>query len=73
LRDDFFPKCWRAIVPEEGFVVEKADLVSRCSIILMDISEDPIKEISLCCFKKTWELIIDILIEAVASKDFSKG
>jgi len=73
LRDDFFPKGWCAVVPEEGFVVEEADLVSGSSIILMDVGENPIKEISSCCFKKTWELIINVLIEAVASKDFSKG
>jgi len=60
-------------VPEEGFIVEEADLVSGSSIILTDICEGPIKEISSCCFKKTWKLIVDVLIEAVASKDFSKG
>jgi len=60
-------------VPEEGFVVEKADLVSRSSVILMDISKNPIKEVSSCCFKKTWELVVDVLIEVVASKNFSKG
>jgi len=60
-------------VPEEGFVIEEADLVSGSSVILTDIGKNPIKEISSCCFKKTWELVIDILVEAVASKDFSKG
>jgi len=60
-------------VPEEGFIVEEADLVSRSSVILMDISESPIKEISSCCFKKTWELVVDVLIEAVTSKNFPKG
>jgi len=59
-------------VPEVSFIVEEADLVSRSSVILTDISKSPIKEISSCCFKKTWELIINILIEVVASKDFSK-
>ena len=60
-------------MPEEGFIVEEADLVSRSSVILMDISESPIKEISSCCFKKTWELVVDVLIEAVTSKNFPKG
>jgi len=60
-------------VPEEGFIVEEADLVSGSSVILSDVSKDPIKEVSSCCFKKTWELVVDILIEVVASKDFSKG
>jgi len=60
-------------VPEEGFIIEEADLVSESSVILTDIGKCPIKEVSSCCFKKTWELIVDVLIEAVASKDFSKG
>ena len=60
-------------MPEEGFIVEEADLVSGSSVILSDVSKDPIKEVSSCCFKKTWELVVDILIEVVASKDFSKG
>jgi len=60
-------------VPEEGFVVEEADLVSGSSVILMDIGKNPIKEIPSCCFKKTWELAVDVLIEAVTSKDFPKG
>ena len=60
-------------MPEEGFVVEEADLVSGSSVILMDVGKGPIKEISSCCFKKTWELVIDVLIEAIASKNFSKG
>ena len=60
-------------MPEEGFIVEKADLVSGSSVILTGIGENPIKEIPSCCFKKTWELVVDILIEVVASKDFSKG
>jgi len=60
-------------VPEEGFVVEEADLVSRSSIILADIGKCPIKEISSYCFKKIWELVIDVLVEAIASKNFSKG
>ena len=60
-------------MPEEGFVVEETDLVSRSSVILTDVGEDPIKEISSCCFKKAGELIINILIEAVAPKNFSKG
>ena len=60
-------------MPEEGFVVEEADLVSGSSVILTDVSESPIKEISSCCFKKTWELVVNVLIEAIASKDFSKG
>jgi len=54
-------------VLEEGFVVEEADLVSGSSVILTDVGKDPIKEISSCCFKKTWELIVDILVEAVTS------
>jgi len=60
-------------VPEEGFIIEEADLISGSSVILMDIGENPIKEISSCCFKKTWELVVDVLVEAVASKNFSKG
>ena len=54
-------------MPEEGFVVEEADLVSGSSVILADICKDPIKEISSHCFKKTWELIVDVLVEAIAS------
>jgi len=54
-------------VPEESFVVEEADLVSGSSIILMDVGKNPIKKISSCCFKKTWELIVNVLIEVVAS------
>jgi len=73
LRDDFFPKRWCAVMPEKGFVVEEADLVSGSSVILTDIGENPIKEISSCCFKKTWELVVDVLIKAVASENFSKG
>ena len=60
-------------MPEEGFVVEEADLVSRSSVILTDIGENPIEEVSSCCFKKTWKLVINVLIEAVTSKNFSKG
>ena len=60
-------------MPEEGFVIEEADLVSGSSIILTDVSKNPIQEISSCCFKKTWELVVDVLIEAIASKNFSKG
>ena len=60
-------------MPEEGFVVEEADLVSGSSVILTDIGKSPINEISSCCFKKTWELVVDILIEAVTSKNFPKG
>ena len=60
-------------MPEEGFVIEEANLVSGSSVILTDISKSPIKEISSCCFKKTWELIVNVLVEAVASKNFSKG
>jgi len=60
-------------VPEEGFVIEEADLVSGSSVILTDIGKSPIKEISSCCFQKTWELVIDVLVEVVTSKNFSKG
>ena len=60
-------------MPEEGFIVEQRDLGGWGLVKVMGTRELPISSTTLCCIKDVNELVINVMIKALSTKEPTKG
>jgi len=59
-------------MPEEGFVVEQGDLGGWGLVEVMSARELPIGSATSCCVKDVDELVINVMIKALSTKESTK-